>query len=295
MTTIQKITPHLWFDTQAREAAGFYTSIFKDSEIKTVTTLSNTPSGAVDVLTIMLMGQEFMLISAGPLFKFNPSVSFLVACATRDEIDAMWEGLSSGGTALMELGAYQFSRRYGWVQDRYGLSWQIMFTEGRPIEQNITPVLMFAGQARGKAREAIDFYTSTFRNTRIGDIARYSRDAAPDPEGSIQFASFALEGQWFAAMDSARAHDAAFNEAISFMVNCDDQAELDDYWRNLSAVPEAEQCGWLKDKFGLSWQIVPAVMNEMLTDPDRSRVERVTAAFLEMRKLDIARLKEAYA
>jgi predicted 3-demethylubiquinone-9 3-methyltransferase (glyoxalase superfamily) len=170
-----------------------------------------------------------------------------------------------------------------------------MFTEGRPIEQNITPVLMFAGQARGKAQEAIDFYTSTFRNARIGDIARYSRDAAPDREGSIQFASFALEGQWFAAMDSARAHDAAFNEAISFMVNCDDQAELDDYWHKLSAVPEAEQCGWLKDKFGLSWQIVPALMNEMLTDPNRSRVERVTAAFLEMRKVDIARLKEAYA
>jgi predicted 3-demethylubiquinone-9 3-methyltransferase (glyoxalase superfamily) len=151
----------------------------------------------------------------------STKVSFLVACAARDEIDDMWDGLSSGGAALMELGAYPFSRRYGWVQDRYGLSWQIMFTEGRPIEQNITPVLMFAGQARGKAQEAIDFYTSTFRNARIGDIARYSRDAAPDREGSIQFAWFALEGQWFAAMDSARAHDAAFNEAISFMVNCE--------------------------------------------------------------------------
>jgi len=113
MTTIQKITPHLWFDKEAREAAAFYTSIFKDSRVKNVSTLSNTPSGSVDILTIVLMGQEFMLISAGPFFKFNPSVSFLVACATRDEVDAIWDRLSAGGTALMELGAYPFSERYG--------------------------------------------------------------------------------------------------------------------------------------------------------------------------------------
>ena len=294
MTTIQKITPHLWFDKEAREAAAFYTSIFEDSRVKNVSTLSNTPSGSVDILTIVLMGQEFMLISAGPFFKLNPSVSFLVACATRDEVDAIWDRLSAGGTALMELGAYPFSERYGWVQDRYGLSWQVMFTNSHAIQQNITPVLMFTGQVHGKAQAAIDFYTTVFRNSRTGEIARYGKDAAPDREGTIQFASFALEGQWFAAMDSAHEHEFAFNEAVSFMVNCDDQAALDDYWGKLSAVPEAEQCGWLKDKFGLSWQIVPTVMNEMLTDADQRKVERVTAAFLEMKKFDIAKLKEAY-
>ena len=123
---MHKITPHLWFDKEAREAAELYTSIFKDSRIKNTTTLHNTPSGSVDLLTIELLGQEFRLISAGPLFKFTPAVSFLVACETKDEVDELWNELSKGGSVLMELGNYPFSERYGWTQDRYGLSWQVV-------------------------------------------------------------------------------------------------------------------------------------------------------------------------
>jgi predicted 3-demethylubiquinone-9 3-methyltransferase (glyoxalase superfamily) len=126
---MQTITPHLWFDKEAKQAAAFYTSIFKDSKIKNTATLHNTPSGTVDLLTIDLLRQEFRLISAGPLFKFTPAVSFLVACDTKDEVDALWNELSKGGSALMELGEYPFSERYGWTQDRYGLSWQVMFME----------------------------------------------------------------------------------------------------------------------------------------------------------------------
>ena len=106
---IQKITPHLWFDKEAAAAAEFYTSIFKDSQINDVTQLHDTPSGTVDIVTLELSGQEFTFISAGPLFKFNPSVSFLIACRKKDEVDALWEKLSAGGTALMELGQYPFS------------------------------------------------------------------------------------------------------------------------------------------------------------------------------------------
>lgn len=125
---MQKITPHLWFDKEAKEAAGFYTSIFKDSGIKDTTTLHDTPSGMVDVVTIVLWRQEFTLISAGPYFRFTPAVSFLVACSTKEEVDALWGELSEGGMALMALGEYPFSEKYGWVQDRYGLSWQIVPT-----------------------------------------------------------------------------------------------------------------------------------------------------------------------
>jgi predicted 3-demethylubiquinone-9 3-methyltransferase (glyoxalase superfamily) len=110
---MQKITSHLWFDREAEEAARFYTSVFNDSKIIDKTTLHTTPSGTADIVTIELLGQEFMLISAGPLFKFNPSVSFLVACKTKDEVDALWVKLSEGGTALMEIGEYPFSERYG--------------------------------------------------------------------------------------------------------------------------------------------------------------------------------------
>lgn len=293
-TNMEKITPHLWFDNNAEEAANFYTSIFKNSKIKNVTTLHNTPSGTVEIFTIELLGQEFTLISAGPLFKFNPSVSFLVVCNAKEEVDELWGNLSNGGMALMELGEYPFSERYGWVQDKYGLSWQVIYMGDRKVKQRIIPTLLFVGKQYGKAEEAMNFYASVFENARVGDILHYSKGEEPDKEGTVKHASFILEGQEFAAMDSARKHNFEFNEAISFMVRCETQEEIDSYWGKLSAYPEAEQCGWLKDKYGLSWQIAPNLMDEMLKDNDEKKIERVTEAFLQMKKLDIAKLKEAY-
>lgn len=293
-TNMEKITPHLWFDNNAEEAAKFYTSIYKNSKIKNVTTLHNTPSGTVEIFTIELLGQEFTLISAGPLFKFNPSVSFLVACNTKEEVDELWGNLSNGGMALMELGEYPFSEKYGWVQDKYGLSWQVIYVGDQKIKQRIIPTLLFVGKQYGKAEEAMNFYASVFENARVGDILHYSKGEEPDKEGTVKHASFILEGQEFASMDSAREHNFEFNEAISFMVHCETQEEIDYYWGKLSVYPEAEQCGWLKDKYGLSWQIVPNLMDEMLKDNDEKKIERVTEAFLQMKKLDIAKLKEAY-
>lgn len=291
---MRKITPHLWFDTQAKEAAELYVSLFPDSKVKDMATLHNTPSGDADIVTIDLAGQEFMLLNAGPYFEFTPAVSFLVACETKDEVDALWGKLSEGGLALMELGEYPFSERYGWVQDKYGLSWQVMFMGGRPIMQKITPTLMFVGDQAGKAEDAINFYASVFRDSKVGDIMRYEKGEEPDREGTIKYADFILEGQRFAAMDSAYKHEFSFNEAVSFIVYCDTQEEIDYYWEKLSADPKAEQCGWLKDKYGLSWQIVPSVMNEMFKDKDEKKMARVTEAFLKMKKFDIAELKRAY-
>src|SRR5260370_3060868 len=140
---MQKIKPHLWFDKEANEAAEFYTSVFRDSKIKHKTTLHDTPSGTADLFAIELLGQEFRVLNAGPLFKLTPAVSFLVACATKEEVDALWSELSKGGSALMELGEYPFSERYGWTVDRFGLSWQLMFMSGRENAQQITPTPMF--------------------------------------------------------------------------------------------------------------------------------------------------------
>lgn len=292
---MQKITPHLWFDKEAKEAAEFYVAVFDDAVIKVTSTLHNTPSGDVDMATIELFGQEFALISAGPLFKFNPSISFMISCQTKDEVDALWQKLIPGGSALMELGSYPFSERYGWLQDKFGLSWQLMFAGDRPVGQRITPTLMFVGDVSGKAEEAINYYASLFHNAAVGGIMRYGAGEEPDREGTIKYSRFTLEGQEFAAMDSALAHDFSFSEAISLIVHCETQEEIDYYWNDLSAVPEAEQCGWLKDKFGVSWQIVPNILEEMLSDEDAQKVARVTEAFLPMKKLDIAKLKEAYA
>jgi predicted 3-demethylubiquinone-9 3-methyltransferase (glyoxalase superfamily) len=292
---MQTITAHLWFDKEAKQAAELYTSIFKDSEIKNTAALRDTPSGTVDLLSIELLGQEFKLINAGPLFKFTPAVSFLVACDTKDEVDSLWDGLSKDGTALMELGEYPFSERYGWTQDRYGLSWQVMFMGDRAIKQRITPTLMFVGEQSGKAEDAINFYTSVFHNAKVDHVLRYGKNEEPDKEGTIRHAGIVLEGQSFAVMDSARAHGFTFNEAISFIVRCNSQEEIDYFWSKLSADPAAGQCGWLKDQFGLSWQIVPSVMEQMLQDKDQKKLERVTQAFLKMKKFDIAKLEEAYS
>ena len=289
----KKISTHLWFDKEANEAAKLYTEAFKGS-IRNTTQLHDTPSGTVDIVDIEIAGQEFTLLNAGPLFKFTPAISFLVTCDSKQEIDALWAKLSDGGSALMEIGEYPFADRYGWLADRYGLSWQLLFRTAGKATQKIIPTLLFVGDQAGNAEAAMKFYASVFRNARVGDIDRYGKGEAPDKEGTVKHGAFTLEGQQFAAMDSAHAHDFSFNEAISLMVHCDDQAEIDLYWGKLSADPKAEQCGWLKDKFGVSWQIVPTAMDRMMREGDEKKIARVTEAFLKMKKFDIAALERAY-
>jgi predicted 3-demethylubiquinone-9 3-methyltransferase (glyoxalase superfamily) len=291
---MQKITPHLWFDAEAVEAADYYASALPDSKVTDVSTIHDTPSGDTDIVSFELMGQSFMAISAGPLFKFTPAVSFVISCTKEEEVDTLWARLSKGGSVLMPLDSYPFSERYGWTEDRYGLSWQIMLVGEEQGGQRITPTLMFVGGVCGKGEEAINLYTSVFPNSEVGSTLRYGKDEEPDEEGTIKYASFLLDGQGFAAMDSAREHNFGFNEAISFLVSCETQREIDHYWDSLSAVPEAEQCGWLKDRYGLSWQVVPSAMDEMMRTGRKEQIARVTEAFLKMKKFDIAELRRAY-
>jgi predicted 3-demethylubiquinone-9 3-methyltransferase (glyoxalase superfamily) len=305
---MQKIIPHLWFNNQAVEAANFYASVFPQSAVTHTTRLRNTPSGDCDLVSFRLWNKEFMAISAGPLFTFNPSVSFIVnfdpllfggdtpgaAQAARASLDKTWEQLIQGGQALMPLDTYPFSERFGWLQDKYGLSWQLMLTNpaGDP-RPPIIPALMFTGNNAGKAEEAIRFYTSVFQQSQQGALHRYPAGREPDKEGSVMFADFRLEDTWIAAMDSAYNHGFQFNEAVSFLVSCANQQELDHYWQQLSAVPEAEQCGWLKDKYGLSWQISSAEMETLLREGTPEQADRIVQAFLPMKKIDIAQIKAA--
>lgn len=301
MSLVKPITPHLWFDRQAKEAAAFYCSVFPDSRIDSLTTLHDTPSGDCDVVAFTLSGHPFMAISAGPLFRFNPSVSFFVNFdpsrdpEARARLDALWNALSDGGQALMPLQAYPFSPCYGWVQDRYGLSWQLFTAppggEPRPA---IMPSLMFTGDAAGKAEEAGAFYRSVFDDSQAGQLVRWPEGSEHDAPGTVMYSDFRLgEENWFAAMDSAYPHGFGFNEAISFVVTCRDQAELDRYWAQLSSVPEAEVCGWCKDRFGLSWQVTPRVLDAVMTSGDQAAIDRVTQAFLPMHKLDVAAIERA--
>jgi predicted 3-demethylubiquinone-9 3-methyltransferase (glyoxalase superfamily) len=290
---VQKIVPHLWYDKEAGEAAALYTSLFPGSAILSRSTMEGTPSGTVEILRIDLAGLELMMMSAGSYFRFNPSVSFLVACDTAAEVDRLHTGLSDGSD-LMPLGEYPFSGRYAWTTDRFGLSWQIMLTDRIPNTRRITPTLMFTGAQAGKAGEAMRAYTDMLPNSSIGSIMPWATGEGPDKAGTVKHGSFTLGGKGFAAMDSAYGHGFSFNEAVSLMVYCDDQAELDRYWNALSADPASEQCGWLKDRYGLSWQIVPTAMDDMMAKGSPEAVARVTQAFLAMKKFDIATLERAF-
>lgn len=297
---MQKITPHLWFDTQAKEAAEFYVSVFgENSKVTNSTVLHDTPSGDAGLVDFNLWGYEFKAISAGPYFTFNPSISFMVnfdpskMANAKETLNNMYKQLAEGGKELMPLGSYGFSELYGWIQDKYGLSWQLILTKSEGEERPpIMPSLMFVGDNTGKAQEATDFYMSLFKDSKRGTLAHYPPDMQPDKESSVMFTDFTLANQWFVAMDSGRMHDFNFNEAVSLMVSCKDQEEIDYYWEKLSAVPESEQCGWLKDMYGVSWQIVPENMSEIMGS-DPARIARVTQAFLKMKKFDLAKLQEA--
>lgn len=291
---MQRIVPHLWYDKEAREAALLYIKLFDQSKLLDATVIEDTPSGDAEMVSFELAGQQFEAISAGPFFKFNPSISLMVACDSVEEVNAKWEVLSEGGTELMPLGEYPFSKRYGWIQDRYGLSWQLILMDNGQAVQKITPNLLFSNEACGKSEEAISYYTEVFENSEVGRISRYGEGEAQSSKAKINYAAFKLSGIAFSAMDNAFDVDYSFNEAISFIVNCKDQKEIDYFWDKLSAVPEAEQCGWVKDRFGVSWQIVPVQMSEMLRSGDREKIRRVTEAFLKMKKFDMEVLQKAF-
>ena len=289
---MQKITTHLWFDKEAKEATALYASLFPDSKVDNVTTIKDTPSGDCDIVSFTLAGKKYMAISAGPQFKLNPSISFFATFGSEAEIDAVWNMLSEGGKVMMPYNAYPWAKKYGWLQDKYGLSWQLSFADNDKGGE-ITPLLMFTQGMAGKAQEAIGTYTSMFPNSKIDMVMPYGPREG-DKEGYIKHARFSLCGENFMAMESTGPHAFVFNEAISFIVRCDTQDEIDYYWGKLSAHPESEQCGWLKDKYGVSWQIVPTVMDTMMASGTPDQKARVTQAFLKMKKFDIAQLQKAY-
>jgi len=298
--TEQKIVPNIWCSGNAAEVADFYVSAFPDAEVRGRTRYPTDgladfqqPLAGEDlVVDFSIGGIRMMAINAGPEFVPTPTLSFLVNLdPSRDDraaarADELWQRLSEGGSVLMELGAYPFSKRYGWVQDHYGVSWQLMLTdpEGEP-RPFLIPSLMFANANVNRAGEAVEFYTSVFADSRIGTLVRHPQDQGEARAGSLMFGEFAVGEQWFAAMDSPIRHDFDFNEGISLLVECDDQAEVDYFWDKLSRVPEAEQCGWCKDQFGVSWQVAPKGMEQLLHKPGNFE------AMMKMKKIVLAEFR----
>ena len=271
-----KIYPCLWFDGKAKEAAELYVETFGNARI-----VDENPI----VIILEVHGQKIMLLNGGPMYQPNPSISFMVTCENKEEVDRMWHQLMEGGFAMMPLDSYPWSERYGWVQDRFGISWQLYFGKMSDIGQKICPTLMFTHDQFGKAEEAIHFYTGLFPNSSTTGILKYSKEDE-DEEGKVKHAQFSIDGFVMMAMDSSFDHPFRFSEGISIAVDCDTQEEIDHYWDKMTADGgEESMCGWLKDKFGVSWQIVPAILPKLMADPEKS--QKVIEAFMKMRKFDI--------
>lgn len=275
------IHPCLWFNGKAKEAATFYCSVFADTVIT-----SENPF----VVELESAGQKFLCLNGGAEFTFNPSLSFYVLSESRQEVDSIWNALSKEGTVLIPIATQEWSPRYGWVQDRYGVSWQIALGNMKDVGQKLTPCFLFTGSQAGRAEEAVKFYTTIFEGSAIESILKYAH-GEQGKEGTVKHAQFKLRNHVFMAMDNPFPQDFTFNESFSIVVNCETQAEIDFYWAKLTLGGQESMCGWLKDKFGVSWQIVPAILGKLMSDPSKS--ERVINAFLQMKKFEIEKLINA--
>jgi predicted 3-demethylubiquinone-9 3-methyltransferase (glyoxalase superfamily) len=281
----EQITPCLWFDPAvagAKAAADLYCTHL--SEVKV---LARSPM----VTELEIAGQRFTLLDGGPKYKPNASISFFYICETEDEINRIWKAFSEKGSVIMPLDKYDWSKKYGWINDAFGVSWQFALGNIKEVGQKITPSLLFSGKQYGRAEEAIRHYSAIFKNVKTEGVLHFGANEAPEKEGKVKHAQVALNGQKFMFMDSALPHDFTFSEGVSLTVHCETQDEIDHYWNKLTEGGKESMCGWLKDKFGVWWQIIPNVLNQIMSDPEKAG--KAAKAFMEMRKLDIEQIIRA--
>jgi len=296
---IHKLAACLWFNDQAEEVARFYTSNLPHGVILGHSTYPESfdapgghPRGSVLTVEFEAGGQRFTALNGGPVFTVNPSISFFVHVDSADETDALATRLVAGGHFSMPPERYPFSERYAWVVDRYGVSWQVFAGQHAAHVQRVAPCLMFANAVHGRAEEAMRAYVDIFPGSAIDRIERYGADRGP--EGKVVHGRLTLAGSQLIVMDSHEPSGATFNEGVSLEVPCRDQAEVDHYWRRLSAGGKEGPCGWVTDRFGVSWQIVPASLAAWLQSTDVEARDRTFAAMLHMSKLDVAGLEAAF-
>jgi len=278
----KSITPCLWFNNQAKEAATLYCSVFTHSKIT-----SQSPM----VTEIEVLGQKFVLLDGGPMFQPNPSISFYYICEEEQELDQIWNAFLKEGKVMMALEKYPWAEKYGWIADKFGVSWQLALGKISDVGQKITPCLMFTGAVYGRVDEAIAHYASIFKNPKVDGILRYEANELPDEEGKVKHAQVNLDGQKLMLMESNLNHGFTFTEGVSLTIYCETQEEIDYYWYKLSENGAESMCGWLKDKFGVWWQIVPTVLGEIMSDP--AKAGKAAQAFMQMRKLNIEQIVQA--
>lgn len=276
----KNIYPCLWFDGKAKDAAEFYCSVFSRSGIT-----DDTPMA----VTFELNGKKIMGLNGGSMFKINPSISLFVNCPSIAETDNTWNKLVEGGTVLMPLDQYDWSPRYGWLKDKFEMTWQIMTATDGSMQQTISPSLLFTGIAFGKAEAAVNFYTSVFDNSSIDNMMHYPQGNIN--QGKVLFSEIRIDDYNIIAMDGPGEHGYTFSEGVSLVVECESQKEIDFFWNRFKDGGHESMCGWVRDKFGVWWQVVPSVLGKLMNDPGRS--QRVVTAFLKMKKFIIRELEQA--
>lgn len=296
---MQNLIPNLWFDKNAENAVSFYTSLFPNSKINSVSRFGKEgfehhgmPEGTVMTMSFELNGQKFLALNGGPIFKFNESVSFFVYCESEKQINSLYKKLSENGQVNMPLDKYDWSEKYAWVKDRFGVSWQLDISKNNS-DQKIVPSLLFVNEKFPRVKEAVNHYTKIFPNSQ-------KIFEAPNPpmknvtEETLAFAQYSLSGNIFNAISGQGQHNFDFNEAVSFIINCETQEEVNYFWEKLTEGGKESMCGWLKDKFGVSWQVIPTEMFKYLNGSDKEKSSRALNAMFQMKKIEIEKLEKAY-
>lgn len=295
-----RISACIWADGWAEEAAEFYAGLFPDAAIGETAYFSKEgfehhgrPEGSVMSVELTLGGQAFTLLNGGPMFTPNPATSFFVFINDRAKIDRLWARLIDGGKAMMALGAYPWCEHYGWVEDRFGVSWQLMTADPGVLGQAIVPALMFTQGAAGKAAEAMARYGEVLGGYAEIDVSHYPPGTGAN-EGLVMHGQYRIADYPIIAFDSPMDHGFGFTPGQSLQVFPGTEAETGRIWDALTHVPEAEQCGWLCDAYGLSWQVIPQGFSDYINGPDKAGQARARQAMLAMKKLDLAARKAAY-
>ena len=283
---MNKIFPCLWFNGQALAAAQQYVSLFENSQMGMQTHyVEGTHQAVGSLLTVdfYLAGQRFVALNGGDEFSFTPAISFFVDCESKEQVEKLWQGLGMNGTELMPLQTYPFSEYYGWIQDQFGVSWQISLSK-KP--QQITAMFLFVKDQLGKAQTAMLDWVSIFPNSEVKLEIKDS--------GLLAQGIFTLENQTFRIMDSDASHDFQFSWALSLCIECQNQAEIDYYWDKLTKGGKEGPCGWLEDAYGVAWQIFPQEWEQLADESNLARAKAITEKLYTMNKIELAELWEVY-
>jgi predicted 3-demethylubiquinone-9 3-methyltransferase (glyoxalase superfamily) len=275
---IKKPYTCLWFAGNAHEAATYYVNAFENATVLSKGEL---------VSMVDIQGTKIKCLNGGPHYKHTPAISQFVTCETNEEIDQLWNYFIQEGKILMNLGKYDWSEYYGWCEDKYGVTWQLFKGNFNDVNQKVVPCFLFTDENFGKAEETQLFYLKTISNSVSEGIKKYE-NATPELNGKVLHSQFRLNDTVFMAMDGPGEHHFTFSPATSFVIECETQEEIDFYWEELGKGGKYNKCGWLDDQFGVSWQIVPSILGELMRDPIKA--PKVVQAFMQMSKFEIAPL-----